>query len=465
MNHSWILQSQKHHVEMNIDRYLSPYRNLPAGSGINVAQVFQGSAAVLFINAVGQVLVYVVQAFFARTMGAEEYGIYTYVYSWLGILLIFSLIGLDVAVVRFLPAYQARSEWENAKGLYIFSRQLAALVSVCIAAIVGLLILWLDIDYSLKLTFVMACLLLPVWTQFRLYHGILQALRRVVYSQILMTMVRPLLLLSAVMLASYVGLSKLNSVQLMAGHVFAMIVLTIIAWRIVRQTLPDQYHSAHPVVRMSEWLRVSFPLSFVSGMRIVLTSTDIILVGILLGTTEAGIYTVASRITQLMVFGNSASNAVMAPLISQLYEQRNFSQLQKTVLAACWFSTASAIVIGIITIGGSSFLLGFYGERFVEGTLVLVILGSAQILNSTIGPVGHLLNMTAYQDVNSKILATVVILNPILSYPAILYWGISGAAMATALVTILNNIWAWYAVFQRMNINSSIFSNRPLYFR
>jgi len=422
----------------------------------DVSSLFQGAGLVLLVNAFGQLIVFFVQAALARIMGVEEYGVYSYVYSWLNILLIFSLVGFDTAVVRFLPAYRANEEWQKAHGMFVFSRWAVFGTSLVVALTAAIIIYFLEVSLPLKNTFWAACIILPIWAQFRVYHGILQALNAVVYSQLLLTIVRPLIFIVLMLTGFYFFSSTVNSVQAIWLHIISMLLLLIISWRIVRALAPQQLLNSHSNFRIREWMRVSLPLSFVYGMRLLLNSTDIILVGILLGTAEAGIYTVASRIAQLMLFGNSASNAVMAPLISELFEKQEFGRLQQTVTAACWFSVGTALLIGGIIFVGSNILLGFYGEGFLDGKSVLLILGATQILNAGTGPVGHLLNMTGHQDVNSKMLAVTAILNLILNYPAILHWGIAGAAIVTGMVGLLKAIWAWYEVRRRIQINSSI---------
>ena len=80
-----------------------------------------------------------------------------------------------------------------------------------------------------------------------------------------------------------------------------------------------------------------------------------------------------------------------------------------------------------------------------------------QVVNAATGPVGYLLNMTGYQDLNFKILMTMLVLNAEFNYPAIRMFGITGAAVVTAIIGSVNNLWTWWEVRRRIGISSSVF--------
>jgi O-antigen/teichoic acid export membrane protein len=56
------------------------------------------------------------QLLIARLIGADTYGVYTYVIAWMTILAYLSALGFDIALLRFLPAYQTKGAWSLARG-------------------------------------------------------------------------------------------------------------------------------------------------------------------------------------------------------------------------------------------------------------------------------------------------------------------------------------------------------------
>jgi O-antigen/teichoic acid export membrane protein len=222
--------------------------------------------------------------------------------------------------------------------------------------------------------------------------------------------------------------------------------------------LPAPARAAEPEVQGREWMRVSLPLLLVSGMRLLLGQADILLVGVLIGTTEAGIYTAASRLSHLITFGQNAANGIVAPMISELHSQGEKAKLQRLVTLSSWASTAFALAAAALLVLGGKLLLSLFGKDFVGSWTVLAILAAGQVVNAASGPVGYLLNMTGHQDANARILAWTVGLNIALAIPAILLWGAAGASAATGLLIAIKNLWTWWEVRRRLGINSSIVS-------
>ena len=65
--------------------------------------LLRGSAVSLALNVAGQGLALLLQILFARLLGLQEYGVWSYAMAWLGVAVIAGKMGFDSAFVRFLP--------------------------------------------------------------------------------------------------------------------------------------------------------------------------------------------------------------------------------------------------------------------------------------------------------------------------------------------------------------------------
>lgn len=446
-------------MKQAIHKLVGSYLQKLKGNGIG-AILLRGASGAFIIQVLGAGIAITVQMLLARMMGAEHYGIYTYALTWINILVLLGKVGLDTTLLRYMAAYNARKEWSVLRGLWGRSNQLVLITSVIVSSS-SALVIWLlqeRLDSELSQTFWIACVLLPVLALLGLRQSALRSLRRVVLAQIPGTILRPLLLAGSVVVYFYVLGQRVDGTRAMLFNLLTAMVVFAVANFWLRKALPTSLKRATPKYKTREWLRVSLPLLLVSGMRIILNRTDIVLIGIVVGTTEAGIYAVASRMAQLVTFGLTAGNMIAAPLISELYSQGKITLLQRTVTLTAWGATISSIFIGILLIFGKTAVLEMFGKEFVMGDSVLLILVTGQLINACTGPVGYLLNMTGYQDVNAKIIFCIVCLNILLNYPAIMLWGINGAALVTSVLIALKNIWTWYEVRRRIGINSSVFN-------
>ncbi|MCB1055669.1 MAG: oligosaccharide flippase family protein [Acidobacteria bacterium] len=427
------------------------------GPGVG-AVLTRGGGGALVVSLAGTAAGLVCHLVLARWLGESAYGVYAYCLTWITLLALLSRLGLDTALTRYFATYRVSREWALLKGFARRSDQLCvgASLLVTVAGAVGLLLMRERLTGDELGAGLLAAVLVPLLALIGLRKGALQGLKAVVLAQVPDALLRPLVLALLAGLAWWL--------QGPATATVAM-ALTLGAWGLSlgaaslwqRRSLPLEARSASPVFRTRQWLRVSLPLLLVSGMRQLLNQTDVLLVGLLLGSTEAGVYFVAARMTQLISFGLVAGNAVAAPLIAESHTEGRPQRLQHLVTLASWGSTATAAGLALALLVLRAPVLELFGKAFVAGGPVLMILALGQIVNAATGPVGQLLNMTGHQDANARILGWITAANLLLSYPAILVAGSAGAAIVTSSLVAIKNLWTWWVVRDVLGVNSSIF--------
>jgi O-antigen/teichoic acid export membrane protein len=231
---------------------------------------------------------------------------------------------------------------------------------------------------------------------------------------------------------------------------------------LIRRGLPAELWNAEPAYATRTWLRVSVPLILAQQTRMLMDRTDLILIGLMLGPESAGIYFIASRIASFGNFGLLATNAIATPLVAELHRAGDQRQLQRTVTLASWGTMALAIPIALAIVIGHPLVIGLFGTNFDGAATPMLILLAAAFGNAFTGPIGPMLNMTGNQDDNLRVVVATAVMNLVLNYPAILLWGMSGAALATASSMTVSNIASWYYVRRRTGINSSVFAREQI---
>lgn len=202
-------------------------------------------------------------------------------------------------------------------------------------------------------------------------------------------------------------------------------------------------------------MQTSLPMLFIRGASVLMDRIDILMVGFLLGAVPTGIYAVASRTANLTSFALSAVNAVTAPRISPLYNQDKMDELERIAKRATIISMSVSLVFFIGLVLAADLLLSFFGPEFLVGKQILIILGVAQLINASVGPVGFLMHLTNHQNISGRIYGISVVLNCVLNLLFIqgLNMGIEGAAWGTAITIVFQNLWMLWAVRQNLNIN------------
>lgn len=392
----------------------------------------------------------------ARALGSEDFGVFTYVVSWLNIAVLVATLGLDTALVRFLPEYAAREDWAGIRGVLAWSRRTALMSSVVAAVILAAVGggLFVRSGSAVGLTACIAAGSLPLLALVAVNQGSLQGFLRVGFSQTPRAILRPLLLTAGVAGFWLLG-TPLSAPAAMALNAVALAGALWVGARWLRRSIPAAAVTAAPRTEGRHWLRAALPMLSVSGMGILLHETSVIVTGAVAGTTLAGVYAVATRLSRLLAFGMTAGNSIANPLISELYARQDQRRLQLVSSTASTVSLSVAVVLLLALAAGGPFVLAAFGEAFLAGQSVVLILAAGQLCNAATGPVAGLLNMTGHQDWYARITMTISTLNVIGNVPAVMWWGIEGAAVVTSTLIAVQNAWAWYAVRRFLGIDST----------
>jgi O-antigen/teichoic acid export membrane protein len=242
----------------------------------------------------------------------------------------------------------------------------------------------------------------------------------------------------------------------MAGNFTAVVGVLFIGTVLLQKALPKSVSDVKPAYAQRQWLKVSLPLLLVDGMQILLKRTDIIMIGAILGSDDAGIYSAASRISNLVVFPLMAINAILAPMISELYRTGRGPELQRIIRLASRAIFMFTLVVSIILAVSSKFMLSLFGLNFTIAFVALLILLGGQVVNALAGSVGLIMTMTGHQNQAGAIIAASAAANITLNALLIPLLGLAGAAISTAFTMAFWNIAMFTFVKRRIGINSTI---------
>ena len=401
---------------------------------------------------------FALHALLARLAGADQYGTYSYVLACLGLTVLVATVGLDLSLVKYVAAYRARSDWAHLKGLVRWSRR-TVLRGACLTAAVVALLLGLarrHIDTSLVVAAWTACGVLPVAAMLRLNEARLLGLGRAALAQLPDGVLRPAVTGAAALLAFWLPGRSLTSAGAMSLHLLASATAVALSLGLLRLAAPRPQFDVQARYDTRAWIRVSLPLWLEAGMRLLSASIDVVLLGALGGMAGAGIYAVANRCAELIVFGASASQAAARPYIAAAHAGADRPALQRTVTAAAGWATLFAIAACCVLVPARSILLRQFGDEFVAGSTALLILAAGYFVTACTALVDSVMNMTDRQRANARITAAVLALKLPLICLAIPHWGIVGAAAASSGSMIVGRLWSWTYVRRTLDIDGTV---------
>lgn len=410
----------------------------------------RGASTVFLIQVVGTGVTYLSNVGFARWAGAAQYGVYAYAFGWSKLISAFCVLGFTTAVLKFVPEYVHQQCWTRLRGLLLHTQAITFGVGfLCAAIMAGCAALFAGREMMPAL--VAAAITLPLLGVTTLQSQVLRGFQFVTAAYAPGAILRPILV-STMAFAAYRMTGNLS------GKTILNVLSVAVCAEILLQSvlLKNQFPAHSPrgyEYDVRFWWGLAGPLLLITALQL-LYQTDVLLIGMLRGPYEAGLYNAAARTATLPSFFLVAFNGISAPLISRLHvagDREGLRTLVKTTAhGAFWPALAMAIGMAIFA---RPLMLAF-GHDFTASRPAFLILIVGQLLTAMAGSAGFLLMLTGYQNQSVKIYAVAVVINLALNFALIPVWGPVGAAIASVVTTAFWNIALVIIVKQRLHVLS-----------
>lgn len=416
----------------------------------------RGAGAALSVQITSAGTIYVSQILLARWLGVTEYGIYDYAIALSLSLAFLAGLGLPIAVLRFIPKYQFEQDWRHLRGIIWGSWQQTLIASLITSVFSTVVLQWLasnqGLEHSKPLIF--GVWSVPLMALVNLQQQIARAFQRITLAYAPYLIAYPLILIGITFIWQLNR--SLNSTEAIALSILSLLLVLLVQALLFYRELTTEISQAVPAYAIGQWWRVALPLMFMDGSSVVLSQTDTLMLGTMLGAKAVGIYSAALKTSLWVHFILTAVNAIFAPIIASLHAQGDRQGLQQLVstIARWMFYPALVIAIGLIIFAEP--VLQLFGSEFTtaRGALIVLILG--QLVNVGAGSVGYLLIMTGNQIPAARVMGISAFTNVVLNVLGIYWLGIFGAALATAFSMMLWNVWLHAIVVKRLDVRPSI---------
>lgn len=425
----------------------------------HIKSVLTGAVMVMGIRVGGAAIALLSQIFLARWMGAFEYGIYAYVWVWVITLGIVAPMGFTTAILRFIPEYRTKEKWHRLRGVLNTSWRMVLMFGLlCMAlgfAVLALIQNHIDAYYITPL--IVALLTVPVIALADCQEGMARGFGWINLAYLPSYILRPLFIVAAAWGIYYFAGTPTGlqvTIAALAGALLIVIWQRLVLASRIRKIVPV----SRPVYHTAYWTSVAAPLVLVEGLYLMLTNTDIFILGQFVAPDQVGVYYASTRIANLIVFIYFAVAALAVPKFAELHAAGSRSELQRfthgIIQWIFWPSVAGALFL--LVVGG--FALELFGEGFSSGFPVLCILMLGFLVRASTGPIEYLLNMTGHQKATAIAYGGAALLNILLNFVLIPECGIIGAASATAISISVATLWLVVEVRRRLGVTAFVFA-------
>lgn len=366
-------------------------------------RLFSGSIWAFIGKLMTSILNVVIAALLVHLLVPEEVGAYFLIFSFVTIAAMIAQLGLNHTVVRLIAESMALNKPGRALKTIRLSLLYSGLASFVVAgllwlglakwiidnlfnssvlmnSVIGLTILWVVLTTLQNL----------VAETFRGFHIIQLA---TLFSELLRSL---LLTLAIFAIWLFYDKSTLEETTLLSVITTGLTVL--IAGRFLWKKIKELSSEGEKDLSAKELLNITWPMWLTNLTFFLLIQADIWVLGIFITPEQVAIYGAVSRLVALVSMPLMIVNAVLPPLIAELYAQNRKRQLEQLLrLAATITSIPTFILLAIFTIFSEPLLELVYGEYYRQGSMMLIFLSLGQFVNVWSGSCGLTLMMTGYQ--------------------------------------------------------------------
>ena len=416
----------------------------PAGLQDDVSRamkvVARGSALVFISVLLCYAILFVRRLVIVRSLSTDDYGLFSLAMSIVFLFLTISLLGLNKGAQRFVALYRGKGDLEGAKGTVYGTAILFAIAALVTTAALmatsGVMSSLLD-KPGLGWILFMLAFLIPISGATGLiiacYQGFEMVTAKIIGS------IGPDLLTTIAVILAILLFGTLHSIvlALLLGSALMLVVLVLYMYH----TGFPGFSGIKPRLELRKLLLFSVPLGISGIASQVLVHTDTIMLGYFGTAKQVGMYNAAVPLFHLVPIFLTAMAFIYAPVAARMVGQGKDDELRVLYPNVTkWLFIFTLPMCFIFLFYPSQVLRLLFGARYVGAAYVLQILVIGAFAHAVVGPNG--MTLIAYGKSTLVMLDTVLVatLNVILNLIFIPRYGISGAAVATAVSLVVRNI-------------------------
>jgi O-antigen/teichoic acid export membrane protein len=424
------------------------------------SQIVKGTVSGFIIQIGFAGLSFATATILARLLGIEGYGAYSNAIAWVLILSALGMFGFNTLLQRDMSILKAQENWALMKGLLRFSDGLILSISVFLA-----LILWGLAGFlfstpeqeNLRFSLRIAAPLIPFYSLVNLRQSSMRGLQQVTRAMLPDLIIRPGLTIACIIGVYLFFPDRINAQIIIALSIMVAMVDLIISFRWLQNTLPDGLRTIQPQYQIKEWFKTAPPMFVIGGTQILFAHAPTILLGMLANAKNIGLFTVASRVANLIIFLPLAVGVVMGPMIARLYSQGKKVRLQRIIKKLNRLTFVFTFLLGLLFNIFAKNILSIFGQEFQIAHKALVFLVIGYIVDSGFGMSIITLMMTGHERIVAVYQAVFVVLLVILCFLFIPSRGYESVALAFMLVMITSRFTFALLAKYKTGINTTIF--------
>lgn len=364
-----------------------------------LSKFLKGGAWSLFVRTFAELSTLLISMIIARMLAPEQVGVYFLISSMVSVLVVFSLFGLNITVVRLISAASALSKGGEVRDTIVKSRWTVLASSLCVALFlyfIGLQFLAeqvFDVEaiYDLRLLIV---IWLVLWTLESLNAEIFRGFQQF-HLAVMFKRFAPNALILVISAAVFIANIEVDLHKYLGIVLFGWLCSVIVSSLLLRNRF--QQTTGEGEMPLGQLLSTSLPLWFTGFITFTLPRLDLWVLAAFDSAAALAQYGAATRLAYIISVPLFVIQAVIPALIAEAHSQDRKREMERGLRSAAALAFYPAAVLCAIYFVFADYILGFvFGEYYQDAAIILKILTIGTLVRTFAASSQSVLTMTGH---------------------------------------------------------------------
>jgi len=396
-----------------------------------------------------KVFAYIYKIIIARYFGPEIYGLFSLALVILNWFVVFSALGLNQGILRYIPFYRGKNQLYKIKYIFKFAFFFTFLTSV----LAGVFLFFFSEtisttffhDEGLVIFLKIFSVVVPLSVLMQLFLFLILSFEKIKTYTFIHDILQDCVKVFSLVFLVFIGF-KVSAVAFSyaSGILISLLFAYFISKKIFVNLINKRLLREQEKIKISkEIFNYSWPLLFSGVIFALFYWADSFMIGLLMDTQSVGFYNAAVPIAMLLTITSEFFTKLFFPFITREYSKNKknlelIKQLSKQI--GKWIFAINFPLFILIIIFSEFFIKTFFGDQYLiaQNPLRILIFGaffSSIFLIST-----QLLSMIGKTKIILMDTLFISIFNIFLNLILIKRYGISGAAISTTISLVSLNL-------------------------
>ncbi len=389
---------------------------------------------------------YIYRVSIARYFGPEVYGLLSLSLMITGWLIAFAMVGVSSGVFRFIPIYRGKKEIDKVKYMFRLSSAFFLFTGLIAMVILFLLAEFISLNIfhnpNLIIFLKLFSISIPLSIFMNHFTSITLAYGKVSWYSFSFHILGNLIKIISLFLFILIGLG-VNSV--IFSHILGIFVILVTLYFVSKYLIKElfQEYSLDKNIKLKirkELFSYSWPFLFSTIVIYIFYWTDSFMIGYFLDVESVGFYNVAIPIALLLTITTELFMSVLFPLATKEYARKNFKIARELMeQVGKWIFLINIPILILIFVFSKEIISILFGSEYLIAESALRILSFGVFFSSILNVSQEALKMMGKSKLILLDIIVATLFNMCLNFILIPKYGISGAAISTAISLIFLN--------------------------